>query len=209
MATDRELLEQWREGDKAAGNRLFERHFVSLRRFFRNKVGLSVVEDLIQRTMLACLESVHRFRGDSSFRTYLFTIARRQLVDHIRRSQRRAGGEACDLTLTSVRDAGLSPSGIAASHEHHALLAEAMQQIPVDFQITLEMYYWEQLEGQELAEVLGISPTTVRTRLHRARKVLRERLRELAPNLEADEAAIERSITGLGNGLGTGLGELS
>lgn len=198
---DRELLARWQQGDQAAGNTLFDRHFDALRRFFRNKVALPLVEDLIQRSLLACVEAVPRFRGDSSFRTYLFTIARRQLVDHIRRAGRRAGREAPDLSVTSIRDMGLSPSRVAASLEHQALLAEAMQQIPVDFQITLELYYWEQLEGPELAEVLGIAPATVRTRLFRARQALRKRLGELAPGLAEDEGVFERSVAGLGRAL--------
>lgn len=201
MATDRELLERWRDGDKTAGNELFRRHFDSLRRFFRNKVELTLVEDLMQRTLLGCLESVSSFRGDASFRTYLFTIARRQLIDHLRRQYRAASREAPDLTVSSIADLGLSPSKVAAAQEHHALIAEAMQHIPVDFQITLEMYYWEQIDGAELAEVLGIAQATVRTRLHRARKALRDRLARLAPNLAHDEGALERSVGSLRDAL--------
>jgi RNA polymerase sigma-70 factor (ECF subfamily) len=86
----------------------------------------------------------------------------------------------------------------AVQQQERALVAEAMRQIPVDFQITLELYYWEQLTGPELAEVLGISPTTVRTRLHRAREALRASLERLrnddAPISDAD---LESSVHGL------------
>lgn len=198
MENDRELLEAWRKGDKGAGNELFNRHFDALRRFFRSKVDITDVEDLIQRTLLSCLESVARFRGEASFRTYLFVIARRQLCDHIDRRGRHARREAVDLTVRSIRDMGLSPSRIVANQEDHALIAEAMSHIPVDFQITLELYYWEQLKGPELAEVLGISPTTVRTRLHRARGALRERLEALSKQAAMDDAALEKSVAALG-----------
>ena len=56
----------------------------------------------------------------------------------------------------------------AVAQEQQVLLVAAMQRIPVDFQITLELSYWEHLSGPEIAEVLGISSTTVRTRLLRA-----------------------------------------
>jgi RNA polymerase sigma-70 factor (ECF subfamily) len=197
MSDDAELLQRWRSGDKAAGDALFTRHFEALRRFFRSKVSVTEVEDLLQHTLLACLESVERFRSDSSFRTYLFAIARNQFAEHLRRQGRRSRREVVDLSVTSVRDAGMSPSLVAAAHEQHALIAAAMQSIPVDFQITLELYYWEQLKGPELAEVLGISPATVRTRLHRARTALKERLAELAPQLATDDAALQRSVSGL------------
>jgi DNA-directed RNA polymerase specialized sigma24 family protein len=54
-ATDIELLEAWRGGDRRAGEQLFERHYAAVARFFRNKLEFGV-DDLIQRTFLACVE---------------------------------------------------------------------------------------------------------------------------------------------------------
>jgi hypothetical protein len=68
VRADDELLEAWRAGDLSAGNALFARHFDSLCRFFRNKVS-GEIDDLIQRTLLACLEGQRSFRGDASFKT--------------------------------------------------------------------------------------------------------------------------------------------
>jgi DNA-directed RNA polymerase specialized sigma24 family protein len=96
MTSDQELLRAWRAGDREAGGTLFERHFAAIRRFFRNKVDHQV-EDLVQRTFTACVEARDRFRGDSSFRTYLFAIAHNVLRDHIRR--RRRGTEELDLDV--------------------------------------------------------------------------------------------------------------
>ena len=64
---DDDLLERWRAGDKRAGNALFERHFRSLVRFFRNKVSTGI-EDLVQETLLACVRGRDRLRDDGSFR---------------------------------------------------------------------------------------------------------------------------------------------
>ncbi len=200
MRRDFELLDRWRDGDKAAGNELFARNFNGVRRFFRNKVDIRESEDLIQRTFLACVESIPRFRGEASFRTYLFTIARRELCHYIRRKTRLAGREAPDLAVSSIADLGISPSAAAAQLEERELIAEAMRQIPVDFQITLELYYWEQLKGPELAEVLGIAPATVRTRLHRAREALRASLAKLRDGA-VDEADLEASVHQLGDAL--------
>lgn len=198
---DRQLLSQWRDGDDAAGNQLFERHFDALRRFFSNKAPLRDVEDLIQRTLMACLESVEKFRGDSSFRTYLFVIARRELYDFVQRKVRSETREAPDLGVTSIEGAGITPSMAALANQQHELLARAMQGIAVELQVTLELYYWEQMTGPELAQVLGISPAGVRTRLHRARGALRKRLAEVAAGFEGDDDALARSILGLGRAL--------
>lgn len=198
-ASDDELLERWRGGDKAAGGELFKRHFAVLQRFFRNKAGLRETEDLMQRTFLACTESAHGYRGDGTFRAYLFTIARRQLIDFIKRKTRDAQRVEPDLTVRSIADYGLTPSVAAAKLEEHEIIAEAMRRIPVDFQITLELYYWEQLRGPELGAVLGIAPATVRTRLHRAREAMRDALAQLKS--PSDAAGVEASVVALGGRL--------
>ena len=64
---DVSLLERWRDGDREAGNLLFERHFAVVCNFFRNKVS-DGADDLIQRTFVTCLEVEVKFRGDASCR---------------------------------------------------------------------------------------------------------------------------------------------
>jgi RNA polymerase sigma factor (sigma-70 family) len=193
------LVRRWRDGDASAGNQLFHRHFVAIRRFFRNKVTSEDAEDLIQRTLLQCVESVEGYRGDGSFRAYLYSIARYVFLAHVRQRQRDAERHEPDLSVSSVLDLGPSPSVAAVAHEQQGLLVAAMQRIPVDFQITLELFYWEQLSGPEIAEVLGISATTVRTRLLRARTALRDTLATLRPGKQPSDEELEASVTALRN----------
>ncbi len=171
---DLELLERWRQGDQVAGNDLFQRHFASIRRFFRTKVSLECVEDLVQRTLAGCVESVSRFSGDATFRTYLFSIARRQLYKHLRESASRSSRHDVDMRVSSVRDLGQSPSSAAAARETKDHVQAALQSIATEYQLVLELYYWEQMTGPQIAEILEVSPVTVRTRLHRARAALKE-----------------------------------
>lgn len=198
VSNDFELLAAWRQGDKTAGNSLFQRHFKAMRRFFRNKVGPDEVEDLIQRTFLACVESRDRFRGDSSFRTYLYVVARNELYRHIRKRSRDEVQAGLDFTVSSLFDLGLSPSKVVAKQEEHGLVLEALRRIPVDQQILLELYYWEQVPGPELARVLEVAPATVRTRLFRARDALRKQMEKLsvAPRLLDDIEASVRAVGG-------------
>lgn len=176
---DFELLEAWRGGDRSAGNELFDRHFDAVFRFFRNKVSEGA-EDLVQQTFLACVQSRDLFRGDSSFRTYLFTAARSKLYTHL--DKRRREGENVDYGVTSCADLGVSPSGILANNEQQRLLLAALRLLPVDMQVALELYYFEQIRGPQLAEVLDVPEGTVRSRLRRGREILRERLEALAKN---------------------------
>jgi RNA polymerase sigma factor (sigma-70 family) len=192
---DLQLLQQWREGDADSGNTLFHRHFAPIRRFFRNKVPVGEVEDLIQRTFLACVESRDRFRGDSTFRTYLFVVARNELFRHLRRRARDTEREALDFGVSSIHDMGISPSGVVAKQEDQQLVLEALRRIPVEYQLVVELYYWEQIPGPELAEILGVAPTTVRTRLHRAREALRRQIDQLSSKAEVVD--IEQSVRDL------------
>lgn len=179
MATDLELLEAWRSGDRSAGSQLFERHFDSICRFFANKIQ-SDVDDLVQRTFQACVEGKERFRGQSSFRTYLFGVAHNVLRSHLRK--RRREGERFDFGLTSVFDLGLSPTTLLAQAKEQQLTLQALRRIPLDHQIVLELYYWEDMTAAELAEVLEIPEGTVRGRIRRAKQLLEEQLSLLAEN---------------------------
>lgn len=177
MATDQELLERWRAGDRDAGNELFERYFSSICRFFENKIQ-GDVEELVQATFMACVDNRDRFRGQSSFRTYLFSIARYQLYGYFRRNQR--DGKALDFGVTSLADLGASPRSEIARGEQHKLLLAALCSLSVEQQLLLELHYWEGMDMAELAEVFDIAQTTVRTRLFRARQALHERMASLS-----------------------------
>jgi RNA polymerase sigma factor (sigma-70 family) len=184
---DRELLEAWRGGDQAAGNALFEAHFDELYRFFRNKVSEGV-DDLIQQTFLACVSSRDRFRGDASFRTYLFTIARHELYAHWRDAPRKDGHT--DIGECSVADLASSPSRVLARRREQKLLLAALRAIPLDLQIALELHYWEQMDGPELAAVLEIPEGTVRSRLRRGREALEAQMAALAGDPELLSASL-------------------
>lgn len=177
MATDFELLDAWRAGDREAGNSLFERHFDAICRFFANKVTHGV-DDLIQKTFLGCVESRDRFQKQASFRTFLFAVAHNVLREHFR--ERRREGVPPDLGETSTDELTPSPSAVFAAHEEQRLLLEALRRIPLDYQLVLELYYWEDMAAPELAQVLAIPEGTVRSRLRKAKEALSERMKSLA-----------------------------
>lgn len=193
--SDNELLELWQAGDSAAGNELFLRHFRSIRRFFANKVPAEEVEDLVQRTFAGCVEARERVRPDASMRAFLFGVARRQLYKFLRDRASKGRHIDVDFGVSSVRDLGHSPSSMMAKQQDHELLLQALQQVSVEHQTILELYYWEQLTGPEIAEVLEIAPATVRTRLHRGRQAVEEAFARLARSSELD---LEDSLRKLG-----------
>jgi RNA polymerase sigma-70 factor (ECF subfamily) len=191
-ACDAALLESWAAGNQLAGAELIERHTKLLQRFFRNKADHVHVEDLVQQTLLASLEGRERYRREARFETFLLAIARFQLYSHYRRARRAA---AIDFSLDSVRDLGTSPSEAIAKRADHRALFDALQTLPLEQQIVLELVYWEELSGAELAEVLGISTNGAYTRLHRAKLALRAALHRRIPSIIGDEHTLEQLDT--------------
>lgn len=177
MQDERLLLDAWRGGDGDAGETLFERYYEGLACFFQTKAG-DDASDLIQRTFLIMLETHSRMREGTSFHCYLFGIARNVLYEHYR-SKRRTRARF-QPEKTSVADLGPSPSALIAEDQETHLLLQALRRIPIEFQILLELFYWEQMTGKEIADVLEVPEGTARTRLRRAKQLLVEQLSELS-----------------------------
>jgi RNA polymerase sigma-70 factor, ECF subfamily len=184
---DAALVVAWRDGNREAGKRLFERHYPGVARFFRNKVG-SAEPDLIQRTFLACVEGLPRFRGAASFRSYLFAIAYKILCKHFQQQRRdRAQSGELDPEVESADVLG-SPSQVIAGREEQRLLLKALRRLPVEYQVALELHYWEGMTAAELGEVLELPLGTAKTRIRRGRALLEEQMAALADSAELLES---------------------
>ena len=177
MPTDFELLDAWAAGDRTAARELFDRHTVSLYRFFHNKVSEGI-EDFVQDTLVACIAARDRFRRDASFRTFLFATARHILWQHLKKQ--RVRGIPLDPERSSLHELGPSPSTLAARRAEHRLLLEALRHLPVEQQILLELYHFEEMTAIELAAMYEVTEVALRGRLHRAKAALREKMEELA-----------------------------
>lgn len=167
------LLAAWRAGDPAAGDALLQRHFPSLARLFRARMPERAA-DLIQRTMLAAVESRARIPDGLPFRAYLLGIAHRVLVAeyraHDREDRRRHELATFDALIAT------SPSELAARREQQRWLLVALRQLPLDLQLAIELHYWEDLSLEEVAAVLDVPVGTAKSRLRRARAALAESL---------------------------------
>lgn len=186
---DATLLHAWREGDGTAGEELFERHYATVERFFRNKVAEP--DELIQQTFIACVEAKTRFRGDSTFRTFLLGIAINVLRTYYRQVKRQRG--LSDLHDGSVMDLQQTPSRLLHARDEERLLLEALRRLPLELQLLLELRYWDELKQEELAELLGLPRSTINTRLRRGRELLERHLHELATSPQL----LQSTITGL------------
>jgi RNA polymerase sigma factor (sigma-70 family) len=189
---DLELLAAWRDGDSTAGNQLMERYYASVLRFFALKVPASA-EDLAQRTFLGCVEGLERLRSDASFKAFLFAVARRQLLWHLRDKTRDDGHRARGGTIDDV---GVpSGSGVLATREEHLLLLRALTVLPDDLQTVLQLHYWEDMPSPDIAIAIGIPSSTVRGRLARARELLAQHVATLGRG-SAAATAVSNDLDG-------------
>jgi len=170
--SDLALLDRWCAGDGNAGQALFARHFADVHRFFENKVGADG-DDLTQQTFMACVSRRDRFRRESTFRTYLFAIARNQLYMHLRRLPR---GEQVDFEQTSIGEIVTSLRSQLGRAREVERLRVVLVTLPAEQQLLLELHYWYEFDAESLGEVFETTPGAIRVRLTRARNALRERM---------------------------------
>lgn len=181
--TDKELLAAWRAGEQNAGAELFEKHYEAIARFFRNKVNGPAQDDLVQQTFLTCVEKADKFRGASSFRTFLFGIAHNVLREFLRKRKRKRERESdreMDFDVLSVTAMGQSPVSAIFEKQEQRLLLEGLRMIPLHYQVALELHYWDRQTAKQIAEITGVPLGTAKTRLRDGKKMLARRLAELA-----------------------------
>ncbi len=185
--TDPALLARWRAGDMTAGHCLLRREIQPLRRYFSRRVPCPAdAEDLAQRTLLASIDALPRFREDVELSRFVRAIATKLLLRYRRDHQRARGRLDSDVQPEAVQ-AG-SPSAIARiCHEDELQrLRDAVRELPDGSAHLLHLRYWEERDTAEIARLLELRPGAVRTRLTRARNEMRRVLaRMVRPGEEA------------------------
>jgi RNA polymerase sigma-70 factor (ECF subfamily) len=184
------LVERISGGDQAAFESLMRRHNGKLFRIARAIVkDDSDAEDVLQDAYLDAYRHIHDFRGGSQVATWLARIVINQALMRLRKEKRRSiivpfrepRTANPDPTEADVPDdTNESPSNRLLRDEIRRILERRIDELPLSFRTVFIMREVEDMSVQETAECLGITPATVRTRLFRARALLRESLaREL------------------------------
>lgn len=174
--SDESLYKRWCEGNSDAGNRLFERHYGPMYDWVQGQVR-KVPDDIgetTQRIFEALLKQ--EFRGGSSFRTYIFKIARYKVADYWR--EQRRSSSAIDIDNISVESHRTSVGTLLVRGEDRARLRHALNILPLKEQQLLELSYWGDFDDRQLAEIFEVAPATIRSRRFRALKALHAQLLE-------------------------------
>ncbi|HEY8795062.1 MAG TPA: RNA polymerase sigma factor [Gemmatimonadaceae bacterium] len=174
-ADDAALIARWRGGDERAATMLVERHAQGIARFVASLGARGEVEVVVQDTFVRAFGSLDSFRGDSTFRTWLLTIARNLLRDRQRgRKRARLHVEIQDDDLVSSSDA---LEGAVASETERRLRA-AVETLSSLQRSIFTLRVTEGLSYKEIAIAVGSTEGAARVHYHNAMRAIREKIDE-------------------------------
>jgi RNA polymerase sigma-70 factor (ECF subfamily) len=174
-ASDLELIARWKAGDSRAATTLVGRHSQALARFAASSGEREGIEELVQDTFVKAFASLDTFRGESSLRTWLFTIERRLMLDR-RRAERR------DRATVPIEDA----DQVSEYGALDALIAEETQEkvrrslealSPTQREVFI-LRVQQGLSYREIAEVVDSTEGAARVHYHNAVRTVKEFLRD-------------------------------
>jgi RNA polymerase sigma-70 factor (ECF subfamily) len=162
-------------GEASALASLYDEHHQAVRAFARRLLGdEAAAEDLVHEVFVTIPKAIRGYRGESSLRTFLISVAVNHARHHVRASaRRRAMGERF---AREPQQGGASPEQDTLRRELAAALQRALDQLPLDQRVTFVLSEVEERRSPEVSAILGVPEGTVRTRLFHAKRKLRELL---------------------------------
>jgi RNA polymerase sigma-70 factor (ECF subfamily) len=183
---DKALVERARKHDGAAVRLIMQRHNRRLYRAARSVLNDDAeAEDVVQEAYARAFTHLDGFRGEAQLSTWLTRIALNEALGRLRRRRTTVDlsnidaindqGDARVILLPSARQDS-DPEAAVARAEVRRLLERAVDQLPDPFRMVFVLRDIEEMSTEETAFQLGLRPETVKTRLHRARRLLRQSL---------------------------------
>jgi RNA polymerase sigma-70 factor (ECF subfamily) len=186
---DLPLVERWRSGDAGAFEALVRLHQRRVFRLLLRMLGSrEEAEDVSQETFLNLHRHGQRFRSEARFSTFVYRVAVNAALNRRRslgRSRARHEGLAALQAAGDELPAGpRGPEDSAAGREVQDRVQAALRKLPESLRAALVLYDIEGLPYGEISHVLGVAEGTVKSRIHRARRALRDELRDFVKAAE-------------------------
>ena len=184
-ATDDVLVAAAKSSDGRAFEELSSRHVNSIRRtVYRIVRNLEDTEDVMQDSLLRAYCSLPEFKASCKFSTWFTRIAINSALMLLRKRKARPEAslirsDAADQTgkMWDIADPSSSIEWRLATQETHDLIFRAVETLPANYRIVLEQFHLREQSMREAADTLGISIATAKSRLFRARRTLRSKLK--------------------------------
>ncbi|WP_426757373.1 RNA polymerase sigma factor [Myxococcus sp. Y35] len=172
------LVRRIQDGDSTAFEQLYALTRTDAARTLWHLVGNRVdVEDLLQEAYLRLLTAVKRYRGESRFRTFFYRVCSNVALSHLRWKRRRPEDSVWELPETEAD--GEDPERAASRRQAARLVELALERLKPKKRIVFVYYELCGMSPDEIAEAVGSSPNTVRSRLHHARLEFNEAMQRL------------------------------
>jgi RNA polymerase sigma-70 factor, ECF subfamily len=172
-AQDAALIARWTQGDERAASLLVERHAQAIARFVASLGEREEVDEVVQDTFVRAFGSLDTFRGESSLRTWLFTIARRLVLD-----RRRAGRRKREVVTVQDADAASNYDALDGliAVESEGRIRDAMGRLSPTQREVFALRVAEGLSYKEIAEIVGTTEGAARVHYHNALRTVKEML---------------------------------
>jgi len=190
------LVQRFRQGDMESFSLLVAKYQDRIYNMLLRMCGKPAdAEELAQEAFLRAMERIGQFHGRSKFYTWLFRIAANLAISHRRRGGRikfhslsgpedgdSSAGDAITSPLAAKRQSG--PQEAAVTAETHQRVMDALGELDDEFRLVVVLRDIEEMDYAQVADVMNVPLGTVKSRLHRARMMLRDRLRDLLDDYE-------------------------
>jgi RNA polymerase sigma-70 factor (ECF subfamily) len=185
-------MQEVRDGDVAKLGVLFERHHHGVFDFLCRTTGnRAVAEDLTQEVFVRMLKHRSTYRDEGCFATWMFGIARNLRTDHFRK---RRPVEPLDEEVRETAARTPGPSRLVEQTEETALLTEALLRLREDRRELIVLARYREMRYEDIADLLGVDTGTIKTRMHRAVKELRDIYIGLTENKPCDAKPPQRTL---------------
>ncbi len=175
----RELVRAAQEGDRPAADRLVREHDSWVRSVIYAVVGRSnLVDDIAQQVWMQVWGRLPSLQDPARLRSWLYSVARNAAIDMGQSAKRRRGAPLESIAAGLEDGRPISPLGAVARDELSQALLRAVQALPLIYREPFVLRHLEDWTYAEIGELLGLPVETVETRLVRARRLLREMLRD-------------------------------
>ncbi len=188
--SDSGLVEECRKGDVSAFDEVVRRYkdriYHVVYRFLGNHEDAL---DVSQEVFVRAYRGIREFRGNAKLYTWLYSIAANLARNRLRDGSRKGRNRAMSLEALEAEAPGAAQNATATHHtprtaasekELEAILQQCLAELPDHCRMTFVLRTFEDLSYEEIAEAMGCPTGTVKSRLNQARRMLRDRLRELA-----------------------------
>ena len=176
MNSEKSLINLVKKGDKKAYEVLVlqyqDRLVFSVYKFLKD---YELAQDIAQEAFVKAFKNIEKFRGDSSFYTWIYRIAINTAKNFLSSKSRKSeiyDDEIMELKLSESAVTLENPENILEAEELRSLMMDAIQGLPDDIRTTLSLREFDGLSYEEIAEVQNCPIGTVRSRIHKGREIL-------------------------------------